>query len=339
MLDPALEARHRALLEHPAVSRVTNEVFLEALFADALPGSHTIVCSFLGDPHRVGRPAWAGQPWSPGDKLPYWFQRGNTYVTVSMFEPDPQTGELRRRKANFVSDHSMMVDDIGTKVAAEKLLLAPSALIETSPSNFQSYYFLKMDGATRDRSLCERLIERMVAAGLTADGKDPGMRGVTRYGRLPVGINAKAKYVEQLGRPFAVRCVSFEPHLRYSIAQIAAAWHLDLTVRERTPVIPISAARAKQAASSFPALIHLLELMGMYHQKIGNGPWHDIRCPWVHHHTDRADTGTAVAEPSAENNYAGGFQCHHGHCEDRTMRDLWAWVRALSHELERRHTS
>jgi hypothetical protein len=317
------------------VGNIPNEVFLEALFADALPGTHTIVCSFLGDPLAVPRERWWGQPWSPGDKLPHWFHKGNTYVTVSTFEPDPQTGEMRRRKANFVAMHAVMVDDVGTKVPRGKLALAPSALIETSPSNFQAFYFLSQGLRSRDRPLCERLVEQMIAAGLTADGKDLGMRGVTRYGRLPVGINAKARYVEQLGKPFQVRCALFEPTRRYTIADIAAAWRLDLTLHPLAPVIPISAAQAKRACRSFSALLRTLELMNMYRGRIGSGPWHDIRCPWVHEHTEGADSGTAVGDPSIENNFSGGFQCHHGHCEYRTMRDMWAWVRALSQELER----
>jgi hypothetical protein len=75
----------------------------------------------------------------------------------------------------------------------------------------------------------------------------------------------------------------------------------------------------------------------MYHGRLGNGPWHSITCPWVNEHTDRADSGTAIADPSPDNNFAGGFQCHHGHCEGRTMSDMWLWVRCLSEILERKH--
>ena len=318
---------------------IANETFLEAMFADALPGTYTVVCSFPGDPYKADRSAWAGRPWAPGQKLPACFRGGNTYLTVSTFEPDPQTGECRRRKANFVAMHAVMIDDIGTKVLRDSLLLKPSATIETSPGNYQAYLFLQQDGSTRDRSLCERLIDRMIAAGLTVDGKDPGMKGVTRYGRLPVGINAKARYVEQLGRPFAVCCVQFEPARRYTIAEIASAWRLDLSPeRPKTPanIVPINTELMRTIGDRFNALLRTLELMHMYHGRIGNGPWHEITCPWVHEHTDRADSGTALADPSAENNFAGGFKCHHGHCEHLTMRDMWRWVREVARILEER---
>jgi hypothetical protein len=321
-----------------AMSAIGNREFLEALFAEALPGAFTIVCSFPGDPYEADRTAWFGRPWAPGQQLPSHFDKGNTYLTVSTFEPDPLTGELRRRKANFVAMHAVMIDDIGTKVHREKVLLEPSAMIETSPGNFQAYLFLRQeDGSTRDQALCERLIERMVAAGLTGDRKDPGMKGVTRYGRLPVGINGKGKYVVQLGRAPPTRCVLFEPARQFTIAEIAGAWRLDLTpLRPRAPVIPITQARAVRTAGRFSALLKTFELMDMYRGRIGNGPWHAIRCPWVHTHTEEVESGTAVADPSADNNHSGGFRCHHGHCDARTMADVWRWVRALSIELDKR---
>jgi hypothetical protein len=317
---------------------VSNTVFLEATLVDAMPGTYTIVCSFRGDPYKADRAAWAGRPWSPGQKLPSGFDAGNTYLTVSTFEPDPQTGECRRRKSLFQAMHAVMVDDIGTKVQPAKLLLAPSAMIETSPANFQAYYFILQDADARVRPTCERLIDRMIAAGLTADGKDPGMAGVTRYGRLPVGVNGKAKYVKQLGRPFPTHCTLFEPQRRYSIAEIAAAWKLDLSApaTAHASVVSIEPAMLKRAGRQFSALVETLQMMQMYHGKLGSGPWHSITCPWIDSHTDRTDTGTAIAEPSPDNRYAGGFRCHHGHCEQRGMRDIRAWLRELVRLIDER---
>lgn len=256
-----------------------------------------------------------------------------------MFEPDPQTGDIRRRKANFVAMHAVMIDDVGTKVLRDKLLLKPSAAIETSPGNFQAYLFLRQkDGATRDRALCERLIKAMIKSGLTASGKDPGMDGVTRYGRLPIGINGKGKYVEQLGRAFPTRCVVFKPNLRYAIAEVAAAWHLDLSAPGPTmynTVVPITPALVKSAGAQFTALIKTFQKMNMYLGR--REAWHDVICPWVEDHTDRCTSGTAIAEPSAANGYMGGFVCHHGHCrETRSMRDIREWLLNLVREIDER---
>jgi hypothetical protein len=313
---------------------VTNEVFLEAMFEDAAPGTYTMVASFCGDPYKAGRGAWAGRPWSPASRLPHNFSLGNTYLTVSTFEPDPLTGDQRRRKSQFRALHAVMIDDIGTKVHRDKLLLMPSALIETSPGNFQAYLFVAQDASATDRGTCERLIRAMIASGLTADGSDPGMNGVTRYGRLPAGINGKAKYVASLGRPFDVRCLEFEPARRYTSAEIAAAWRLDLAAKPdvfpgRSSAAFISADQVARAEQQFSALIELFEQLGMYKGRIGRSPWHNVTCPWIDSHTDRTDSGAAISDPSPENNYAGGFRCHHGHCEAWHMGDVRRWVRRL----------
>jgi hypothetical protein len=328
---------------------VSNRTFLEALFVDALPGTYTIVCGFPGDPHTVDRGAWFGRPWSPGSALPWWLERDrNAYLTVSEFEVDPNTGECRRRKDQFVSMHAVMVDDLGygmgSKVDLSKLALPPSVLVETSPSNFQAYYFLTQDAESRTRSICERTVDAMVAAGLTVDGSDPGMKGVTRYGRLPCGINGKSKYVKALGRPFQVRCVEFEPARRYTLAQIRAAWKLTLAPAALAYVPrDVSPELVAQATNGFDALLALLKALG--HYKGQQGVWHHVVCPWVDSHGwkdeargEKDDTGTAIAAPSQANNYYGGFRCWHGHCSGdtgprRSMRDVWAWVRELADNI------
>lgn len=305
-----------------SAAAITNETFLEAMFEDAAPGTHTVVCSFSGDPLSEDRFKWAGRPWRPGERLPRGFAlERNTYLTVSSFEPDPATGERRRRKACFHAMHAVMVDDLGTKVANAMLRLPPSALLETSPDNYQAFLFLVQDEAARNRALCARLIDRMIAGGLTADGADPGMRGVTRYGRLPEGVNAKAKYVERLGRPFPVCCVEFDPSRRYRVAEIAAAWRLDLSAPPARTPRPVPPEYLAGAPVRFAALLALLEALGLYKGR-GAGAWHEITCPWLAEHSDRADSGTAIAEPSEANAWRGGFHCHHGHCEGRHLRDL-----------------
>jgi hypothetical protein len=312
---------------------LTNTMFLEAVFADMMPGTHTIICGFHGDPNTKDRMQsarnWCGDPWRIGEPVPNWFDGANSYLTISSFEPNPQTGEMRRRKEQFVQAHMIMLDDIGTKVSPEKLILPLSALTETSPGNYQGFLFLKDEPDTRHRQTCERLVTRMVAAGLAVDSKDPGMTGVTRYARLPVGVNAKAKYIQRLGHPFPVRSTLFEPQRRYSIREIVDAWKLDITPdRPVAPVIPITDAMIKRTAKHFAALLDVFRALGMYHRQ--HGGWHEVTCPWIGTHTDRSDTGTALSEPNEQNRFAGGFVCHHGHCRNvRSIRDVRAWMHTL----------
>lgn len=312
------------------VIKVSNREFLEAVFAGAFPNTYTIIASFEGDPYKVGREAWAGEPWVSGQQLKafgYDWNSGNTYLTVSLFKPDPQTGACRRRKELFDSLRAVMIDDVNTKVDRRKALLQPSAIIETSPRNFQYFLFIKQDKDSRDRSKCEQLIDAMIRAGLTADNSDPGMRAVTRYGRLPVGVNTKAKYVQALGHPFEVRCKLFCPERRYSIKQIAAAFKLDLrqsaaSRQRKASATPLTRAQTAGMEKQFAALVEALQVLGLYKRRTGKGPWHEITCPWVYRHTSEVDSGTAISEPTAENQFRGGFRCHHGHCADARIHHV-----------------
>jgi hypothetical protein len=315
---------------------ISNDVFLEAMFEDAAPGTYTIITAFLNDPTVSTPRDWAGWPWSPGQRIPRYFRSHNAYLTVSAFEPDARTGESRRRKAQFHALHAVMIDDLGTKVDDDKLRLPPSVMLETSPGNKQAYLFVAQDIDAQDRLMCERLIDEMVAHGLTTSGLDPGMKGVTRYGRLPVGINNKAKYVEKLGHPFKVRCEVFEPTRRYTVAEIAAAWQLDLSKREpQRKVISITPEIAAMNDRRFAAMLQAFQILGTYKGRIGAGPWHEIMCPWVHEHTGKADSGAALAEPNAENNFQGGFRCHHGHGPHLGIGDVREVLRRVRDALRR----
>jgi hypothetical protein len=234
---------------------------------------------------------------------------------ISSFRPGAD-GVVYRRKENFAACHVIMVDDVGTKVPEYRLELGPSYQFETSPGNHQVGYLL--DPPELDRAKVERLLDEMVRSGLAMDGADPGMRGVTRYARLPVGWNNKAKYVERLGAPFVHQVVNWEPGLTYTVDEIAKAYGLDLTPR----VIPFRNWRTEPPPWA-TAVLRRLSAIGLYLGPISGRPGaHRVICPWRHTHTDNDITGTAYFEPSADNRMSGGFRCHHGHCQDRGIQML-----------------
>ena len=302
---------------------ITNGEFLEAAFADLPDGAAAMVTGFGGDPATAHRGDWFARAWAHGQALDWRVKPdANNYIAVGSYWPD-ETGTYRRRKALFARLHLVMVDDLGTKVPLGLVRLPLSALVETSPRNYQGWYFVTPSAASDEEPVAVRLIEALVEAGLTADGSDPGMKGTTRFGRLPVGINAKRKYIEQLGAPFRVRVDTWEPQRRYTVEEIAAAYRLDLIPRQRV-IAPVSPSAITQRAGSFVRLLQLLAGAGMYRETTGT--WHHILCPWVQDHTGRAETGTAINEPGPANNWAGGFRCHHGHCERRTIGDVYRWA-------------
>ncbi len=311
-----------------SLNAITNAEFLEAMFAELPDGAAAMTCAFPGDPHKVGRGAWFARPWDFGAAVAAG-PMTNNYVAVSSFVPDPVLGQYRRRKANFARLHAVMLDDLGTKLAlSHAQRLAPSALIETSPGNYQAWLFLDPCAITDERDSAERLIQTMIRQGLAADS-DPGMAGVTRYGRLPVGVNGKAKYRRE-GRSFAVRLACWSPETRYSVASVAQAFALDLTPPAAPRrMAPVTAGLAHRRIDDFAAMLEVLTAAGYYQAAIGEGR-HAITCPWVNEHSDADPTGTALFQPGAGNGWIGGFRCHHSHGERLHIGHVYGFVRDLT---------
>lgn len=319
---------HTACWKHkPSKKRIdlSNRDFIAAAFGRCSDQEMPWVTAFPGDPAKVEHGMWAGRPALP---LPAFIRdSANNYIVVSTFK-QADDGRFRRRKACFAGMFVVMVDDVGTKVPFARLLIEPTCLVETSPGNYQAWYFLKEP--ERDRGRAECLVKGMIASGLTADGSDPGMNGVTRYGRLPVGVNGKAKYADEAGTPFVQRVAHWAPGLRYSMSDIATAYCVDLTRPMDTATRPKRNPARAAIPDSDNQLIAILDAANLYLEPLdGIGGGHRIVCPWVHEHTDEDPTGTVYFEESEENSWAGGFKCHHGHCQHRTIADLTHFVARL----------
>lgn len=163
---------------------VGNAEFLQAVFGADWRDAH--VTGFLTDPTTASPSEWAGAPWrcwsSEGlARLP----RMNSYFSISLFTGD------RRIKQDFRSCHAIVLDDLGKKVDARDALATlgePSWRIETSPGNEQWGYILATP-ETNPRKV-EAVLRALAAKGLT----DPGTIDVTRYMRLPDGVNTKARW-------------------------------------------------------------------------------------------------------------------------------------------------
>ena len=165
---------------------VGNGEFLLAVFGDELTDARPVLVSFDGDPASVPNRSWFGYPWQGtpemSSSLP---ASANNYFSLAAFRPD-EAVKYRRQKARFHALHAVMLDDLGTKVAMERLTLPPSWLLETSLGNHQAGYILSVP--LTDGSVADRLMNAIVAAGLC----DPGANGPrARLARLPVAVNGK----------------------------------------------------------------------------------------------------------------------------------------------------
>ena len=296
---------------------ISNEDFLRAIFGAEADNAH--VCAFGEDPGELEnlglRHYWAGRKWRDfGAAARAGMEAQNSFFTVSVFDNDPVDGRARRTKRLFRQAHVVVVDDVGTKVLDTSRLPNPSWILETSPGNFQWGYVLGTPEPDAGR-FCA-LIDGLVAAGLATDGKDPGMKGVTRYVRLPNGRNTKAKY----GAPgFDAVLTRWEPGLRFTLEALAQCFGIVLPAAGAGGVKSPGVANVDATEDDVWVA---LDSWGMVSgARTGDGGYH-IECPWIDEHTGRADTGTAY--------WLGGgdFKCHHGHCEHKGRRDLQRWIDA-----------
>ncbi|MBN8436954.1 MAG: hypothetical protein J0L95_02745 [Candidatus Accumulibacter sp.] len=284
-----------------------NAEFLSAIFHALPDGASATITSFTGNPATTkqwGNYAPVGQIEAPATS--------NNYFCLSSHYPG-NDGVVRRKKVNFAGLHCLMLDDIGSKIPADRVTLAPSWSIESSPGNYQVGFIL--DEPILQAPAADRLMNAIIAAGLC----DPGANGPTaRLARLPVAINGK------YDGPFQCRLVEWRPDLRYSLETIVEGLQIEMAPagrpkRQKRNAIPAAETPESAndnddvylAAPSENPVIAELKKRALYKMPLGSGK-HDITCPWVHEHTDALDTGAAYFEP--DDLYPrGGFCCQHSH--------------------------
>lgn len=294
---------------------VTNNEFLIALFGEDAPWVH--VTGFHYDPSNIPKDkhliAWKGDYFSR-----YKLQPGtNQYFTISNFYADDK-GQARRRKALFRHTRVIVLDDVKEKLSMDEVskLPSPSWVLETSAGSQQWGYIL--DTPCTDRARVENLLDGLVANGLAPDGKDPGMKGVTRYVRLPEGVNSKASKLVN-GLPYKCQLLKWEPFNRVTIEQLAAPFAVDLNAVRRESRTDGAAAVSDHPLVNIPEIIYIKEVRS-------DGRF-DITCPWVGEHTDADDSGSAVF---TNGDGSIGFKCHHGACQNRTGHDLLQFIEGQS---------
>jgi hypothetical protein len=297
------------------VFRITNAEFIAAVIAELPSGASAAVCSKPGNPNVGG---WAAR--SVGGVPTIVVPEHNNYLGCSSFYPDDD-GSFKARKAQFAACHFLLLDDLGTKVPLGRLGdFELSWLIETSPGNYQGGIIL--DAPITDGAVAVRLLNAVIDAGLC----DAGATGpLSRWARLPVAINGKPKYADEVGVPFRCRLIEWRPEKRYSPQEIVDRLELELiaTGRPKEPAMASAPFTKGPLRSGHDAddvltpkaeenpVIAALKARGLYKTPLGSGK-HDMTCPWVHEHTDQLDTGAAYFEPD-ESFPIGGFCCQHSH--------------------------
>ena len=246
---------------------ITNDEFLSALFGPDKPFVH--VTDFDYDPGNIpgdkDLAAWKGDYFSN-----YRMSNGsNQYFTISIFNPD-DTGTARRRKALYLRTPVIVLDDVKEKLSMTEVskLPPPSWVLESSAGSEQWGYIL--NEPCHDRSMVENLLDGLVANGLAPEGKDPGMKGVTRYVRLPEGYNNKQSKLDR-GLPFKCKITTWSPFNRVTIEQLAEPFAVDLHAVRREARV--------DGAADVPD--HPLLNAGLHIKEVRSDGRFDITCPWV----------------------------------------------------------
>lgn len=286
--------------------QVDNATFLRAIFGGQARRAH--VTSFDMDPGNIPNEQ-RGLAWGGHSFMARQMRGKNQYFTISLFRAD-EDGKSRRRKNLFEATYCIVLDDVREKLSEVKArwLPHPSWILETSPGSEQWGYILETPET--DRLRVENLQDGLVSNGLSPDGTDPGMKGVTRYVRLPEGYNTKAnKFL--FGKPYKCTMLRWNPNNRTTLEALAKPFGIDLNAPRRDTAI--------DGATDVPdhPLLHIPEALSV--KSILSDGRFDVTCPWVMGHTDALDDGAAVF---TNKDGTIGFKCHHGSCQGRTGKHL-----------------
>lgn len=204
---------------HPLSVDLQNSAFLRELAGAAPAGCSLWVTAFVGSPNGIPADRWGGRPFdpaAPGD-VDLWANR-NSYYSVAALHPD-ESGELRRRKANFARLLVLVADD----VSSDQLVGSPSYVLHTSPGKTQAGVLLdENDPDCADLALIDRLMHKMAERGMV--GMDKAGNNAARYVRLPVGQNQK----QRDSGPFACWLEQWSPAVRLTLEDAASVFGIDL---------------------------------------------------------------------------------------------------------------
>jgi hypothetical protein len=265
---------------------ISLEHFVETIFAE-ISGSE--VC--IAMPSPAG--SWPAHSYRQGED-----NGPSPYVCISsVAQPaNARQRRIRRRVEDCRQTPLVVLDDIFTKIPADRILLEPTYRMETSSGNFQYGYKLSPPAAPARASA---VIAALCRAGLS----DKGAIGANRLVRLPGSINNKP------GRNnWPARLTSWRPELAYSIDALSEGLGITTDSTSLRPVITLPTAASD---------LMLDQLAKHGYVPAGAGPnadgWWTITCPWAHEHSDGRDDAKYKPSPHG----VGVFYCFHAACRDR----------------------
>jgi len=275
--------------------------FIEHVFGD-VPDDEIVGIVQRGKDNR----GWLTTPYKQGrTKLR---PDAASYYCISTLKRPPAGEPLRRLMPNMARCRVIVLDDIGTKIDAEKFKgkAGPHYVMETSAGNFQ--YGLLFNGTVEEAQV---LIEALIEAGYS----DPGARDVHRLVRLPGSLNYKSN------PPFVARLVEEDwEQPAWTFKELCEEF--GLTPREPTSLR--STKRAWSGDTGGDVILKWITEKGMALSEPNSDGWMFIECPWADEHSD----GRRDAKWQVGNGTTGAYHCFHGSCQHRTQGDFLLWCEA-----------
>ncbi len=300
-------------------ANISNQDFTIAVFGAMHEEVSALICSKQGNPEEGGWPA------NRADEVSnLCIDTNNNYFNCSSFQVI-EDGGVNAKKENFSACHALVLDDVGTKIPIDDLKGHHfSWKLETSPGNYQ--YGLIFNEPVIDGEKVTSILDAFIKKGWC----DAGASGpMSRWARLPVGINGKPKHKDDGGNAFKCRLTEWNPDRRYSPEQMIEEFQLVLvkeSVRDSGGSAEAQPSPVDMTGDVyFPVnvenpVVSRLKEKGLYKTPFGSGK-HDVTCPWVEQHTDAIDGGTAYFEP--DDRYPmGGFSCMHSHGDKYHIQEL-----------------
>tara|TARA_R110000764_G_scaffold1490_1_gene5915 strand:+ start:2511 stop:4889 length:2379 start_codon:yes stop_codon:yes gene_type:complete len=285
------------------VVSVTNKEFLTTLFGDEWDRAH--ITSFPDDPNdiTIDRRAicWAGG--LAKSELASMGKADNQYFTISLFNFDEKKGKARRAKDLFDACFVIVADDVREKLPVEMVEKLPLPTYKMHSSSGSEQWGWVLSEPCESRDMVDNLLDGLVAKGLAPTGRDPGMKGVTRYVRLPEGVNSKSSRLVD-GAPFQCYISEWNPLLNYPIESLAAVFDIDLSAGRHNMVVD-AADESSPLVLGHPLWPHLT-VTGY-----GDDGWVRVDCPNADKHSSADASGGAFR--IAEDGHVE-YQCHHGAC-------------------------
>jgi hypothetical protein len=283
------------------------------------------------------------------DKDIRWDNNCYACISSSIKTPNPKTGQMRywRGEASFGHGLALMVDDIGNGSGSKGSFdlkticdtLQPTVIVETSPNNFQCWYFLDKP--------CPHLIQFKAflvsfVRSVLKDGGDNTIKDVSRYGRMPCGYNNKRladgtfKYNVPAGKNFArghvaVKVFEADYSKRYSIEQIERAFDFKVVIPDKP--VPKNPDEIDHFFTNVNFYWMSIAVKILSAARMGEGSGGEvrenmsgvyrIRCPWGDEHTNGDPYGAYFRGPTPNSEYDFVFGCAHDTHRKGANRKGW----------------